>query len=65
MKKPLVSTFLVAATAVTSALDFLAINDIATPNMVSGSPSFPLSNVIQGPGFGFDVAEPHNNIGSV
>lgn len=65
MKKPLVSTFLVAATAVTPALDFLAINDIATPNMVDGSPSFPLSNVIQGPGFGFDVAEPHNNIGSV
>jgi hypothetical protein len=65
MKKPLIPAFLAVATASAPALDFLTVTDIATPNMTSGSPSFPLSNVIQGPGVGFDAAEPHNNIGSV
>lgn len=65
MKKPLIPAFLAAATAASPGLDFLTISDIATPNMISGSPSFPLSNVIQGAGVGFDAAEPHNNIGSV
>lgn len=65
MKAHLISSVLAGSIAVTPALTFHPIIDIASPGMIDGSASFPLSNCIEGAGIGFEVAPPHNRIGGV
>jgi hypothetical protein len=54
----------VAAAPLANAADFYPITDIAAPNMIEGAPGTnPLTNVIEGPGVGYDAAEPHDRLG--
>ncbi|MGI9239826.1 MAG: hypothetical protein ACR2RV_03440, partial [Verrucomicrobiales bacterium] len=54
------NTLLIASALGAHAATFYTVTDVAT-NMVDGNPGGnPVSNIAQGPGPGFDAAEPHN-----
>ena len=71
MKTPRIPKLFLHASAATAlafasanAADFYPITDIAAPNMIEGAPDTnPLTNVIEGPGVGYEAAEPHNRLG--
>ncbi|MGC6565158.1 MAG: choice-of-anchor D domain-containing protein [Akkermansiaceae bacterium] len=63
--KPQFAPLLIAgSTSLASALTFHPVTDLETPNMIEGNPGGnPLTNIIEGPGVGFDFNPPHNRLG--
>jgi len=64
MKKFTTLSILAGSSLLSPALEFLPVTDVATPNMLEGNQAGnPLSNIIEGSGFGFDANEPHDRLG--
>ena len=64
MKKITTLSILTCSSLLAPALTFFPVTDIATPNMLEGNQAGnPLSNIIEGAGFGFDTNEPHTRLG--